>query len=311
MQDSRRNSFYRRIGAHGMTPLWEVLHELVPPHPRTPCKPALWRYDDIRPFLMESGELITAREAVRRVLVLENPALRGSSAITQSLYAGLQLILPGETAPSHRHTQSAIRFIVEGEGAFTAVDGERIAMSPGDFIVTPAWTWHDHGNPGDAPVVWLDGLDIPMVRFFDAGFAENGEGEPAKAKVPFSYPFRSALGLLERARAQGVHPGHGVRIEYRNPMSGQAPTPTMGAFLSWFPKGFEGAPTRATDAAVYCVVEGRGRTVVGDQALEWGPRDVFVVPSWAAVSHHAAEEAIVFSISDRPAQQALGLWREG
>ncbi len=156
-----------------LTPLWEVLHALVPQQPASPCVPALWRYDEVRPFLMRAGEAITAEEAVRRVLILENPALRGQSAVTQSLYAGLQLILPGEVAPCHRHTQSALRFIVEGSGAYTAVDGERTTMQPGDFIITPSWTWHDHGHEGSGPVVWLDGLDIPMVRFLDAGFAEN------------------------------------------------------------------------------------------------------------------------------------------
>ena len=113
------------------------------------------------------------------MLILENPALRGQSAVTQSLYAGLQLILPGEVAPSHRHTQSALRFIVEGSGAYTAVDGERTTMRPGDFIITPSWTWHDHGTRPDGPVVWLDGLDIPMIRFFDAGFAENDTSQVA------------------------------------------------------------------------------------------------------------------------------------
>ena len=307
-----RDEFYRRIGAHGMTPLWEVLHDLVPPSPTTPCVPALWRYDTVRPFLMESGELITAQEAVRRVLVFENPALRGSSSITHSLYAGLQLILPGEVAPSHRHSQSAIRFVVEGEGAYTAVDGVRVTMHPGDFIVTPAWTWHDHGNPGAEPVVWLDGLDIPMVRFFDAGFMENGGGEPAGTPATnFAYPYQAAMKWLERLKGKGPpHPSHGVRMSYRDPVSGGAPTPTMAAFLTWFPRGFEGQPSRATDASVYCVVEGRGRSVVGTETLEWGPRDVFVTPSWVPVRHFADEEAIVFSISDRPAQQALGLWRE-
>ena len=168
-----RKQLYRDMDSLNLTPLWEVLHALVPPQPATPCVPALWKYDEVRPFLMRAGEAITAQEAVRRVLVLENPALRGQSAITQSLYAGLQLILPGEVAPSHRHTQSALRFIVEGSGAYTAVDGERTTMRPGDFIITPSWTWHDHGHEGTEPVMWLDGLDIPMIRFFDAGFAEN------------------------------------------------------------------------------------------------------------------------------------------
>src|SRR6266496_1554442 len=172
-QTDERQTFYGEIDKHNLTPLWEALGNLVPPHPAPICVPALWRYRDVRPYLMEAGRLITAREAERRVLVLENPGLRGASSITHSLYAGLQLILPGEVAPSHRHTQSALRFVVEGEGAYTAVDGERTTMHPGDFIITPSWTFHDHGNPGDAPVIWLDGLDIPIVAFVDAGFAER------------------------------------------------------------------------------------------------------------------------------------------
>ena len=317
MKPNDRADFYSRIGEHGMTPLWEVLHNLVPPTPATPCVPALWAYEKVRPFLLEAGELISAREAVRRVLVFENPALRGASSITHTLYAGLQLILPGEIAPSHRHTQSAIRFIVEGEGAYTAVDGERVAMHPGDFIVTPAWTWHDHGYPaGAGPVVWLDGLDIPLVRFFDAGFMENGAEEvsspmgPTKAET-FSYPYARARESLERLRREeALDPSHGARMTYRNPVTGGYPTPTMAAFLQWLPRGFEGRASRATDATVYCVVEGHGHSRVGAESLAWGPRDVFVAPSWSAVRHHAESDAVLFSLSDRPAQQALGLWRE-
>src|SRR5438128_4409766 len=168
-----RQELYRRMDKQNTAPLWEVLHALIPDEPATRCKPYLWKYKEVRPHITEAGKLITAKEAIRRVLVLENPGMRGQSAVTQSLYAGLQLILPGEVAPSHRHTQSALRFIVEGSGAYTAVDGERTTMHPGDFIITPSWTWHDHGHEADGPVVWLDGLDIPIVRFFDAGFAEN------------------------------------------------------------------------------------------------------------------------------------------
>lgn len=138
----------------------------VPQTPNANCAPAYWNYQEIRPLLMESGNVIGAKEAIRRVLVLENPALRGQSSITATLYAGLQLILPGEVAPSHRHNQSALRFIVEGKGAFTAVDGERTPMHTGDFILTPQWRWHDHGNPGSEPVVWLDGLDLPLVNLW-------------------------------------------------------------------------------------------------------------------------------------------------
>src|SRR5258706_9709161 len=200
-----RKAFYARIGEHGMTPLWEVLHNLVPPQPATPCVPAMWRYETVRPFLMESGRLISAEEAVRRVLVFENPGLRGASSITHTLYAGLQLILPGEVAPCHRHSQSAIRFIVEGDGAFTAVDGERVVMHPGDFIVTPAQTWHDHGYPatgsslahaGAGPEVGLDSPGIPLVAFFNPRIAakfpvEASTHRSATKKTHFSCPDRA------------------------------------------------------------------------------------------------------------------------
>src|SRR5919204_5386737 len=177
MATAERHAFYDQIASVNLAPLWEQLHSLVTPEPTTSCLPALWRYDEVRPHLMQAGGLITAQEAQRRVLILENPGLRGQATITGSLFAGLQLILPGEVAPAHRHTQSALRFIIEGHGAYTAVDGERTYMSPGDFVITPSWTWHDHGNDSDRPMVWLDGLDIPLVSLLDAGFMEPGNAE--------------------------------------------------------------------------------------------------------------------------------------
>jgi gentisate 1,2-dioxygenase len=332
----QRAQFYARIGEDNLTPLWEVLGSLVPAQPNTPCLPALWTYDQVRPLLMEAGRLITAREAERRVLVLENPGLRGASSITHSLYAGLQLILPGEVAPSHRHTQSALRFIVEGTGAFTAVDGERTTMHPGDFVITPSWTFHDHGNPGNVPVVWLDVLDIPLVRFLDAGFAERHaldvppvtkpegnslarfggnllppEFKPGSGASPIlSYPYGRSREALERlSNCQDPDPHHGIKVRYSGP-SGEYPLPTIAAFLQWLPSGFSGTRYRSTDGAIYSVVEGTGRSRVGDRVFDWGPKDVFVVPSWCHVKHEADTDAVLFSCSDRPVQKLLGLWRE-
>jgi len=286
---------------------------------------------------MEAGQLISAREAERRVLVLENPGLPGASSITHSLYAGLQLILPGEIAPSHRHSQSALRFVLEGEGAYTAVDGERISMRPGDLVITPSWTFHDHGNPGDQPVVWLDGLDIPIVAFFDTGFAEphpeasqpvtraSGdsmaryganllplEHTPSSRTTPLlAYPYHQTRETLDRLRRTGpVDVCHGIKMQYVNPASGGYPMPTIAAFMQLLPAGFLGRKYRSTDGTVHSVVEGHGRSRVGDRVFEWGPRDVFVVPSWCPVSHEAEDDAILFSFSDRPAQKALGLWRK-
>jgi gentisate 1,2-dioxygenase len=323
---------------HNLAPLWEVLHNLIPNEPVTPCQPALWKYKDARPYLMEAGKLITAKEAIRRVLVLENPGMRGESCITQSLYAGLQLILPGEIAPSHRHSQSALRFIVEGSGAFTAVDGERTVMRPGDFIITPSWTWHDHGNPGSEPVVWMDGLDIRIVQAFAAQFHEvfpeevqpvsRSEGasvarfgsnmKPVGAQPPFgktspifNYPYdksREALGKM--AQDEDPDACHGWKMEYINPTTGGHAMPTIAAFLQLAPKGFKSKPYRCTDGTIYSVVEGKGKVSIGGEQFEFEPRDTFVVPSWTPLTLEAQSEAVLFSFSDRPGQEAMGLWRE-
>jgi gentisate 1,2-dioxygenase len=155
-----RELYYEEIRPLNLAPLWRVLKGLVPDQPVPAAQPCRWAWDDVYPQLLRAGGLISAEEAERRVLVLENPGLPGKSQISDTLYGGLQLILPGETAPAHRHTQSALRFVLHGSGAYTAVDGEKTPMERGDFIITPHWIWHDHGHEGSEPVVWLDGLDV-------------------------------------------------------------------------------------------------------------------------------------------------------
>ena len=339
MKDARaqREAYYRQISQKHLAPLWELMSALVPRQPQSPCVPMLWKYDEVRPWLLESGTLISAREAVRRVLVLENPGLPGQSSITHTLYAGWQLILPGEVAPSHRHSQTALRLIVEGEGAYTAVDGERVTMHRGDFIITPSWTWHDHGNPANAPVVWLDGLDIPLVRFLDAGFSEDYPQEEQEVVRPegdarlrygnnllpleyrlhgatspvFAYPYRLSRQSLEQlARTDQAHAAHGYKMEFINPASGGPAMPTMGAYLQLLPKGFRGRPYRCTDGTVFSVIDGRGSVSIEGKAFAFGERDVFVVPSWQACTLCAEQDSVLFSFSDRPVQKALGLWRE-
>src|SRR6266516_3389671 len=179
-----RREFYGRLEKKNTAPLWESLEKLFPAEPRPACVAALWKYDEIRALLLEAGKLITAKEAQRRVLVLENPGIRGQSKITTSLFAGVQMVIPGDVAPAHRHSQSALRFVLEGKGAYTAVDGERTAMEPGDFVITPSMTWHDHSNETSEPMFWLDGLDIPMVQFFDASFAEGSDEDQQKITRP-------------------------------------------------------------------------------------------------------------------------------
>jgi gentisate 1,2-dioxygenase len=336
-EQADREAFYGDMAPLHLTPLWEVMHTLITPEPVSKAVPCHWRYDEVRPWLMRAGDLISAKEAERRVLILENPGMRGQSRITNTLYAGLQLIRPGEVAPSHRHTQSALRFIMEGAGAYTAVDGERASMSPGDLILTPSWTWHDHGNETDAPTVWLDGLDIPVAQFFDASFVErypedsqpvsrpNGDsaarfGRNLKpfgvaatngASPVFSYPYADYREALEQMRiADEWDRCDGLKMEFINPLAGTPVMQTISAFVQLLPKGFATDHYRSTAGTVYSVIEGEGEAVIGETAYNLKSRDVFVVPSWVPVRFAAGQDMVLFSFSDRGMQQTLGFWRE-
>jgi gentisate 1,2-dioxygenase len=228
LKTPEREAFYKKIDGENLSALWNVMGDLITPEPKSACRPHLWKFDTIRDYMTEAGKLITAKEAERRVLILENPGLRGQSKVTTSLFAGIQMVIPGDVAPAHRHSQSALRFVLEGKGAFTAVDGERTAMEPGDFVITPSMTWHDHSNETDKPMFWLDGLDIPMVQFFDASFAESSNEDQQTISKPagdsfaryghnllpvdgkrtsktspiFNYPYDHTRKALEQAKAR-------------------------------------------------------------------------------------------------------------
>ncbi|MBR1177179.1 gentisate 1,2-dioxygenase [Bradyrhizobium sp. KB893862 SZCCT0404] len=338
-----RRAFYQKIDEKNLTALWLSLAELVTTEPRSNCRPALWGFGDIRSLMLEAGELITAKEAERRVLVLENPGLRGQSKITTDLYAGVQLVMPGEVAPAHRHTQSALRFILEGEGGYTAVNGERTLMHEGDFIITPPWAWHDHGNPSADPIFWLDGLDIPVIQMLDASFAEHLHVDQQPITRPvgdsdarygynllpvdhesargsgsvFNYPYARTREALERLRrSDRWDPCHGLKMRYTNPITGNHAMATIGTFIQLLPKGFAGSGYRSTDATVFVPIEGRGRSYIashsGDEfVVDWSKRDIFVVPSWHWIRHETtAMDAVLFSYSDRPIQEALHVFRE-
>jgi gentisate 1,2-dioxygenase len=336
---SRANSdygqFMDQVKDMSLFPLWERVGGLKP---GTKCVPAHWSYDEVRPHLMRACDLVTKKEASRRVLCLENPALRGTTFVCDSLFAGLQIIMPGEVAPSHRHTPSALRFIVEGEGAYTAVAGEKLPMKPGDFVVTPAWAWHDHGNLGKTPVVWLDGLDTPFARFFGAAFYEpypqdtqpldRPEGESTAVYgmnlIPdefvsdghstpvLIYPYeRTRAALDSLARTGKPHPAHGFKLRYANPANGKHPFPTMAVSMQRLPAGFAGKTYRSTGSAVFAVHTGGGIAKLGDEdPFPLKPHDVFVVPPWVPYSFRADSELELFSYSDRAGQEALGYWRE-
>lgn len=334
----KKNDFYKNISELNMAPLWEVLAKLVTPEPNTRTHSHIWYWKDTKNRVLDSGSIITAEQAERRVLILENPNMRGESKITDTLYAGLQLILPGEVAPSHRHTQSALRFVMHGNGAYTAVDGEKTIMRPGDFIITPSWTWHDHGNESNEPMIWLDGLDIPMVNHFSASFSEKLNEDTQELKRPegdslarygagllpvdhklfdnlaspvFSYPYDRTKEALDKMKeSKEWDKCHGLRLKYVNPSNGGHAIPTMATFMQLIPKSFSGNSFRSTDGTIYTVVEGQGKTTINDQEYLWNKGDIFVVPPWAKIKHETIDESVLFSFSDRPVQELLGLFRE-
>ena len=336
---SARSDFYQRLRPENLAPLWEVLAALVTPTPNTPAVPAVWSFERIRPMLMEAGELISTEEAERRVLILENPALLGRSRITHTLYAGLQLILPAEVAPAHRHTQNALRFIMDGDGAFTAVDGERAYMHRHDLILTPNMMWHDHGNETNQPMIWLDGLDIPLVQMLDGSFVEHRDDRgawpstrppgdshlrwgqnlrpvrastnPHRTNPLLIYPFEQWRVALEAMRqSEDPHPHDAYLMEFINPLDGGPVMATMSAFARLVPAGFLTKAVRATDGMVHVVTEGSGSIVVDSTHIPLTPGSIVVTPSWSKRTISASEDLVLFSYSDRATQQKLSLWRE-
>ena len=336
---NERQRYYARLKTQQLAPLWEFFKDWFSLAPRVSAQVHLWRYSELRELILESAAIIDPEEAERRVVVLENPGLAGRRLATESLYAGLQLIMPGEVAPCHRHTPAALRFVVEGQGAYTSVNGEEAYMQPGDFIVTPSWTWHEHGHEGEGATVWLDVLDVAVIHLFNATFTEHWPAKQFAAGPPpmdslyrygsnmrpvdyrrggaaspvFSYPYARTREALEHLKQDSDwDPCHGLKMEYIDPTSGGPAIPTLSTFMQLLPTGFETESYRSTAGTIYCVVEGSGELLVDSehQPLAYQPWDIFVVPSWQPFRLSAKTESIIFSTSDQAIQTKLGFWRE-
>jgi len=342
--DAQLDELYRDFAAEHLNPLWTQLGDLMPMVPAAKAVPFVWKWSTLYPLARRAGELVpVGRGGERRAIALANPGLGGEPYISSTLWAAIQYLGPKETAPEHRHSQNALRFVVMGEGVWTVVNGDPVAMRRGDFLLTPGWNFHGHHNETDQPMAWIDGLDIPLVRYLDTGFFEFGaEGvtddatpEVSRSERLWAHPglrpligldqqtsspiaayrwehtdaaLREQLALEDEGYPATSEPGHAA-IRYTNPTTGGDVLPTLRAE---FHRLREGAHTRArrdVGSSVYQVFEGSGRFLLGDTVHQVGSGDMVVIPSWTEWSIEADTAFDLFTFSDAPIIERLRFGR--
>ena len=335
-------AYYDELQKFEAGALWTVANKIEPWEPKSDSVPVLWRYTDLREHVLRSLDLVTPEKAGRRVIYLNNPGRQDVSAAVGWIYAGLQVMNPGEKATAHRHSSSAIRFIMEGEGAYTVVDGHKMTLGHNDFVLTPNGTWHEHAveETGTA-CIWQDGLDIPLVNALEANFFEvhpdlsepvaypvddmtKTWGNPGlspsgcgweKAYSPmFKYEWEPTYDALSNfSDATDGSPFDGVMMEYVNPVTNGPVMQTMGASMQMLRPGEHTKAHRHTGSYLYHVAKGSGHSIIGGKRFDWAERDIFCVPSWVWHEHANGsdrDDACLFCLNDLPVMRALGLYRE-
>jgi gentisate 1,2-dioxygenase len=335
-------AYYQELEQFSAGALWTVANKIEPWQPQSQSVPVVWRYKDLRAHVLRSVQLVTPEKAGRRVIYLNNPGRTDVSAAVGWLYAGLQVMNPGEVASAHRHSASAIRFIMEGSGAYTVVDGHKMTLGANDFVLTPNGTWHEHGVGAEGtPCIWQDGLDIPFVNAMEANFYEvhpdlsqavgypvddmtktwgnagltPGGGTWTKGYSPmFKYEWAPTYeALVKYAGCTSGSAFDGVLMEYVNPATNGPVMRTMGASMQMLRPGEHTKAHRHTGSYLYHVAKGRGHSIINGKRYDWAERDIFCVPSWAWHEHvndRPGDDACLFCLSDLPVMRALGLYRE-
>lgn len=339
---------YRAFEHDLLVPLWTEIGDLMPDAPHSRAVPHVWRWEKLHALAAQSGKLVpVGRGGERRAIGLANPGLGGRPYATPTLWAAIQYLMPGENAPVHRHTQNAFRFVVEGEGVWTVVNGDSIRMSRGDFLPQAGWNWHAHYNAATAPMAWIDGLDIPFAWYSESQFFERsdkpvrpeGEARPrfSRAERLWGYPGLVPIGVtgnpiatpllayrwaatdqaldeqlsMEREGFRfTVSEGHAA-VRYVNPVGGGDVMPTMRVEMHRLNRGATYQPTREVGSAVVQVFDGHGQVRLGDQCYQVAHGDLFAVPSWVPFSAQASSgcRMDLFRFSDTPIYEALHLHR--
>lgn len=325
------------VGKLNLTPTWKYYPELVGKQPNPKYNAYLWKKALLEHVIARAGELVDLnRGGERRSFEVVNPALRHVHGTTHTIGAALQLVKPGEIAPPHRHLASAIRFIVRGRGSYTAVEGERLYMEPRDFILTPTWMWHEHGNETKEPIVWVDALDYPFNKLMGISFFESGEGSngpkpkptgftenwvglarPAWTKYPeeipmVTYKWTDTWRTLDRMRHDECSPHDGVILEYMHPFNQGPVLPTMACYAQLLRGKEHTKAHRHTSSTVYYVLDGAGHSVMDGERFDWAEGDFFMVPPWAWHEHAngTGSDATFFVMSDKPILDSFKLYRE-
>ena len=303
------SALYEAAGELNFTPGWVPRPKpILWNEPRPEFYSAHWAYEDAKAGLDVAGRLIDVSLAERRNLVLRNPAPGTNFETTRTLVCAYQMILPGEVAPSHRHSSHALRVIIDGKGSFSIVNGQKMPMETGDVVLTPGWSWHGHGHDGSTPAYWFDGLDVPLTHLLEPMFFEEHPQKYEKVeRVTTSSPFRFTRDDISRgldAAEVDVDGFYGARIMLAAP-----DMPPMGLSMERLPSGTKTRPYRTTANTIFHVAEGMGETVIGDKRFSWRRGDTIVAPCWCAISHRADADAQLFVLSDEPLLRFTNYYR--
>lgn len=334
-------AFYDELAGHSAGAFWKRANAIEPWEPESRYRPTLWKYEAMRALCLRAIELVRPEEAGRRVVTLLNDSDAGReyTAVVGWLFSGLQAMKPGEITPAHRHTASAHRFIMEGAGAYTVVDGHHITLGKNDYVLTPNGCWHDHGVAADGQVsIWQDGLDIPLMNSLETNFYAVYDA-PAQTPafpsndLPLSYggamapdgveawskPFSPVMvyrweavrdAIWNFAKVSDGSPFDGHIMRYANPRTGGWALQTMGAHMQMLKPGLHTRAHRHTGNVVYNVAQGRGYSIIGGRRFDWAEHDIFCVPAWTWHEHvnlDTQDEAFLFSFNDFPVMDALGV----
>jgi gentisate 1,2-dioxygenase len=306
-QSGSLDELYGHLGGLTMVAGWAKKEPSLWAEPRKSFRPYRWSYAQAKGALDAAGRLITTELAERRNLVLKNPG--EGYATSRTIVAAYQMIMPGERARSHRHTPNALRLVIDAEpGAYTVVNGDKLAMMPGDVLLTPNWCWHGHGNEGRACAYWLDVLDVPLVHLLEPMFFEPHPDEFETEVVvpnesPMHFPWAETVRRL--AAAEMKSNGYPAEIALGDPAMD-----TMALAMIRLKPGQATVPRKVMTNNVFGVVEGAGTTEVEGETFQWRRGDVVVVPGWRQYSHRSDDGAVLFRASDEPVMRKLGFLRE-